>query len=271
MFLVYHDQSHQVSIHASSREDATSHVSTTFKGHCFNPRVLAGGRDRDHQQAVIDAQVSIHASSREDATELPVPAFKIIGDSIHASSREDATGKSAESTIRNSFNPRVLAGGRDVHIHRKLENLEVSIHASSREDATNAPQLFSIVSVFQSTRPRGRTRHVFRRNFIRNPSFNPRVLAGGRDETFHYSRPAFRFQSTRPRGRTRQLTNRYKKAIEVSIHASSREDATCPSWVVTPTVGFNPRVLAGGRDPQFLFDSYMRLFQSTRPRGRTRR
>ena len=249
MFLVYHDQSHQVSIHASSREDATSHVSTTFKGHCFNPRVLAGGRDRDHQQAVIDAQVSIHASSREDATELTVPAFKIIGVSIHASSREDATGKSAESTIRNSFNPRVLAGGRDVHIHRKLENLEVSIHASSREDATNAPQLFSIVSVFQSTRPRGRTRLICQFQAFNLLSFNPRVLAGGRDPPNSYTGATVTFQSTRPRGRTRPAC--FLIAGSIILFQSTRpRGRTRQSVQVLPVPAL--------------------LFQSTRPRGRTR-
>ena len=35
---------------------------------CFNPRVLAGGRDNATDDDVFGYQVSIHASSREDAT-----------------------------------------------------------------------------------------------------------------------------------------------------------------------------------------------------------
>ena len=56
--------------------------------------------------------------------------------SIHASSREDATTASILELIIQSFNPRVLAGGRDklMIYYSKLER--VSIHASSREDAT---------------------------------------------------------------------------------------------------------------------------------------
>ena len=56
------------------------------------------------------------------------------------------------------------------------------------------------------------------------------------------------FQSTRPRGRTRPGARRLLPLECVSIHASSREDATKPPEV-TPDIS---------------------LFQSTRPRGRTR-
>ena len=79
------------------------------------------------------------------------------------------------------FNPRVLAGGRDYEDLKDILSFEVSIHASSREDATDIA--------------------VTRLSPLR---FNPRVLAGGRD----YSR------------------NRCKHDSTVSIHASSREDAT---------------------------------------------
>ena len=59
-------------------------------GACFNPRVLAGGRDVQRLLHVAKKRVSIHASSREDATKYPLVDFD---------------GK--------RFNPRVLAGGRD--------------------------------------------------------------------------------------------------------------------------------------------------------------
>ena len=126
-----------------------------------------------------------------------------------------------------SFNPRVLAGGRD----------------SQADEAQRA-------YVFQSTRPRGRTRHLYFQLLLHQNCFNPRVLAGGRDlcvdhrllmitVSIHASsredatasaaslNSANAFQSTRPRGRTRRTTFK-----------SYRAD-TC----------FNPRVLAGGRDP----------------------
>ena len=103
-----------VSIHASSREDATFVI----------PDMPLG----------ID--VSIHASSREDATIGRIrqagpgrfqstrprgrtrlsggSVNKTNGVSIHASSREDATLKASRTLTAWRFNPRVLAGGRDM-------------------------------------------------------------------------------------------------------------------------------------------------------------
>ena len=80
-----------VSIHASSREDATRDIERLFESPCFNPRVLAGGRDL-----------------------LRVGGYNGSG----------------------GFNPRVLAGGRDNVNCEQQRAAEVSIHASSREDAT---------------------------------------------------------------------------------------------------------------------------------------
>ena len=59
-------------------------------------------------------------------------------------------------------------------------------------------------------------------------SFNPRVLAGGRDGYGFLSTRLLLFQSTRPRGRTRL-------------------DLICRKLSL---LRFNPRVLAGGRDFQ---------------------
>ena len=192
---------------------------------------------------------------------------------------------------------------------------------------------------FQSTRPRGRTRPYVSFSYHTSLSFNPRVLAGGRDTRRKTSAKHYRFQSTRPRGRTRLLTKMRKRrpisfnprvlaggrdhwphgiftCSAVSIHASSREDATAlwhraynliwfqstrPRGRTRPIASlgyevcacFNPRVLAGGRDifnvthtcsfrcfnPRVLAGGRDRLsrlwiicflFQSTRPRGRTR-
>ena len=82
----------------------------------------------------------------------------------------------------------------------------------------------------------------------RKIGFNPRVLAGGRDVHSVEKEADMVFQSTRPRGRTRPITYKRAHIFKVSIHASSREDAT----------GIIGR------------SSTVSRFQSTRPRGRTR-
>ena len=64
---------------------------------------------------------------------------------------------------------------------RILRDSFVSIHASSREDATYALGAPVVGSAFQSTRPRGRTRQTCKPTSFIVKSFNPRVLAGGRD------------------------------------------------------------------------------------------
>ena len=79
---------------------------------------------------------------------------------------------------------------------------------------------------FQSTRPRGRTRPDKSAAPSGAQCFNPRVLAGGRDQRNVRRLRLNPFQSTRPRGGTRQLT----------------------VFVRLFTISFNPRVLAGGRD-----------------------
>ena len=179
--------------------------------------------------------------------------------SIHASSREDATRKVWRLPASMGFNPRVLAGGRD--------NAKTATHRNG---------------TFQSTRPRGRTRREHLAHKVSEPGFNPRVLAGGRDKRFEEqivhkrfqsTRPRGRtrrsrvvnlpvsssFQSTRPRGRTRQDNTMFDKAFCVSIHASSREDATILAFHFHCRTCFNPRVLAGGRDLAFMPIRSMRL------------
>ena len=105
---------------------------------------------------------------------------------------------------QHGFNPRVLAGGRDAQWLSDPANKAVSIHASSREDATLLLDNINILLWFQSTRPRGRTRQDETADIERQLRFNPRVLAGGRD----------------------LCPWRSGCRISVSIHASSREDAT---------------------------------------------
>ena len=125
--------------------------------------------------------------------------------SIHASSREDATQRSnicRRYTKFQSTRPRgrTRLAGRLI----KRINRTVSIHASSREDATSTTRVTLIKFLFQSTRPRGRTRHTLVPSDFVN----------------------FMFQSTRPRGRTRRNGSSRRSLSSVSIHASSREDAT---------------------------------------------
>ena len=172
---------------------------------CFNPRVLAGGRDWDNWQKFNGEQVSIHASSREDATNQVISTMP-----------------------KSSFNPRVLAGGRDGQIFGDIVAVPVSIHASSREDATCPVIRTKQPDSGFNPRVLAGGRDVFRH--FRTPDhtgFNPRVLAGGRDHNGGIGFYLLRFQSTRPRGRTRPLRIPQQIHIRsVSIHASSREDAT---------------------------------------------
>ena len=84
--------------------------------------------------------------------------FSFAGVSIHASSREDATSGNPFRNASHGFNPRVLAGGRDMRYKVSSDRF-----------------------LFQSTRPRGRTRRKVMPIIVRSNCFNPRVLAGGRD------------------------------------------------------------------------------------------
>ena len=282
-----------VSIHASSREDATRHISAGLKSHCFNPRVLAGGRDfaaivttgysafqstrpRGRTRplnigSVLRGNVSIHASSREDATFFLTYVFVIIlcfnprvlaGGRDSGSRNADSAGRFQSTRPRgrtrldvlligqrmSGFNPRVLAGGRDGVRSTGNHGGCVSIHASSREDATTvSPEMFGFwtVSIHASSREDATSVWHFECSLL---GFNPRVLAGGRDYRTSSAIQSRQFQSTRPRGRTRPSRGLKTTHISVSIHASSREDATLPAETLRKMVGFNPRVLAGGRD-----------------------
>ena len=87
--------------------------------------------------------------------------------------------------------------------------------------------MVGFINKFQSTRPRGRTRPVRVSEHRNIDGFNPRVLAGGRDHGSNFCgvndcvsiHASSREDATRTR-RGIQI------GIKVSIHASSREDAT---------------------------------------------
>ena len=80
--------------------------------------------------------------------------------------------------------------------------------------------------------------------------FNPRVLAGGRD-------------GVPPEDKERS------DGFNPRVLAGGRD--LIRFLFITHLTCFNPRVLAGGRDPMANGVRRDILFQSTRPRGRTRR
>ena len=216
-----------VSIHASSREDATIIYNLMRCLMSFNPRVLAGGRDDKiffKPDFLESFNPRVLAGGRDarimSSAVVPTPV------SIHASSREDATMFSLCNSGSRQFQSTRPRGRTRLYIVAALPRLLVSIHASSREDATRKPGQTGEAEWFQSTRPRGRTRHVSGSMQFQIRCYNPRVLAGGRD------------------GENR----RHDAQVVVSIHASSREDATLYSELHKHNFRFNPRVLAGGRD-----------------------
>ena len=150
------------------------------------------------------AGVSIHASSREDATDMIFRnGFKIPFQSTRPRGRTRLP-VTAIMVSGNSFNPRVLAGGRDFAPLLQLQFSGVSIHASSREDATIAKSPLLIIEPCFNPRVLAGGRDIASRRFRSSSGFNPRVLAGGRDLLYRLA-PCIR---------------------QVSIHASSREDAT---------------------------------------------
>ena len=102
-----------VSIRASSREDATRLLLFCRSASRFNPRVLAGGRDRldeSGNQSGKRFNPRVLAGGRDKSPSITTPVPPV---SIRASSREDATIFRIITIYLNSFNPRVLAGGRD--------------------------------------------------------------------------------------------------------------------------------------------------------------
>ena len=178
-----------VSIHASSREDAT-HAPLILMLKIMFQSTRPRGRTRQPLRGDYRGDYRFQSTRPRGRTRRVSDCFTLKWDvSIHASSREDATSYLLNCTAQISFNPRVLAGGRDFRRLAETYAFPVSIHASSREDAT--------FSVEQD---------------VNTCSFNPRVLAGGRDSEYPRSDGRFRFQSTRPRGRTRLMLSRSEAA-----------------------------------------------------------
>ena len=129
------------------------------------------------------------------------------------------------SKAESGFNPRVLTGGRD---SRRIVRTEPQRGFNPRV-LTGGRDFYAQLSfelqVFQSTRPHGRTRLAF----ILSWYILPVSIHG-------------------PHGRTRLPIHCIRHCCHVSIHASSREDATGVCDRNGGQRRFNPRVLAGGRD-----------------------
>ena len=206
----------------------------------FNPRAREG-RDRASPPSRRRAWVSIHAPAR-GATRPRGPARR----------------------SRSCFNPRAREG-RDlapvagefaqklVSIHapargathrhpRKREAAAVSIHAPAR-GATSARSFCVEHSSFQSTRPRGARRLVFREEEYWDKFQSTRPRGARRTET-RQPRSGAVFQSTRPRGARPGRRWQGPRMEPVSIHAPARGATVSNVYTVTTDV-----------------------FQSTRPRG----
>ena len=102
----------QVSIPAVSREDATTLISPVSSLPCFNPLVLAGGRDITNWQR--DNARGFQSTRPRGRT------------------RQDFGYRNSAEI---SFNPRVLAGGRDIGISAVRDILIVSIPVPSQSRA----------------------------------------------------------------------------------------------------------------------------------------
>ena len=174
--------------------------------------------------------------------------------------------------IYYQFQSTVLTGGRD---SQSIVSVIAAMFQSTRprgRTRRESYEKFQPAKLFQSTRPRGRTRPVIFPLASVPICFNPRVLAGGRDQTHCIGLVVGNIVSIHASSREDATSLSAYSSCQsvVSIHASSREDATNPRTVNENVSSFNPRVLAGGRDLWIINDHGDFLFQSTRPRGRTR-
>jgi len=121
---------------------------------------------------------------------------------------------------------------------------------------------------FQSTRPRGARRSVFRPHQRQNRSFNPRAR-GGRDLTYEIICVTLilPFQSTRPRG-ARLFLHLIHNPVPVF---QSTRPRGARHFIIVHTIVFlsvSIHAPAGGAT-RSKFNTYHKegLFQSTRPRG----
>ena len=178
--------------------------------------------------------------------------------------------RSLFTAVHFMFNPRVLAGGRDNYtdnIKRPMSVQSTRTRGRTRPFENHGQPDRHV----QSTRTRGRTRlfHNVTRHI--GATFNPRILAGGRDRLMKIASLSGGVQSTRTRGRTRHVASATVKRGKRSIHAYSREDATRlrPFCDVVGDVSIHAYSREDATRGDFPDDSNS-AFQSTRTRGRTR-
>ena len=118
----------------------------------------------------------------------------------------------------DSFNPRARAG-RDCGIVCFFPRIAVSIHAPAR-GATCGKLLFDILSLFQSTRPRGARRYNNTANH-ETYGFNPRARAGRDGNRLLYF-SWFRVSIHAPARGATIISRRRHIHFLVSIHAPAR-------------------------------------------------
>ena len=160
-----------------------------------------------------------------------------------------------------NFNPRSLAGAT---VFNELSEVKkYNFNPRSLAGATILSSCHLIVSLFQSTLPRGSDRY-FHPPSMRRLYFNPRSLAGATEKADEVVQSYTPFQSTLPRGSDAKLSSHFS-LMRISIHAPSRE-RPYNKLVVNYFLHFNPRSLAGATFVK-PFKSKSGIFQSTLPRG----
>ena len=227
---------------------------------CFNPRAHVG-RDLRH---ALRTKFAWFQSTRPRGARLDGKVE--FSEIFKFQSTRPRGARPRLSTITSHttprFNPRAHVG-RDLRFEEAEAPNTVSIHAptwgataaevpllNSQQVSIHAPTwgatvdfVFStLVSVFQSTRPRG-ARLSDNQQQREYESFNPRSRVGRDVGDLKVKNRNAEFQSTRPRGAR-------------------------PCQLRLPDIGhcFNPRARVG-RDRQMVRQSATHRFQSTRPRG----
>ena len=119
--------------------------------------------------------------------------------------RGERPGSCSGSTKAVDFNPRSREGSDNFAAAGNGVVVLISIHAPAR-GATPDPSTGVILSIFQSTLPRGERRHNHFSIFQRH-DFNPRSREGSDSADADSSARTDRFQSTLPRGERPDTTS----------------------------------------------------------------
>jgi len=120
--------------------------------------------------------------------------------------------------VDTCFNPRARAG-RDGYVKNIILNEPVSIHAPARGATFTSPSS-PLITMFQSTRPRGARQKVLRSSRVWN-GFNPRARAG-RDLCYRVMYGDNKRFNPRARAGRDHIPAKDDAIIIVSIHAPAR-------------------------------------------------